>query len=428
MHSPVLSPPNRADLFRLVMLALLIGQMYVYYDTAPKTIPHINFYLLANLLLIVLTLIPWGRISSAVWALAWPLGAWMRWDWATRPTWSDVYWATSQGVDFLLRGMNPYTQVYTWVYEAQPGIKNYPTYSYFPGSLFAEAPFYLLGNVRIGLLLADLGVALLVYLLARSRLGEWPARTLAAAWLLFLPGFQVPLMQGILDFLLLFWIALAVWLYSRDYLVGSALAAAMAFATKQYGFLFALPWGLFLVRPLIISVVDTWRTRQRGWRALVVQPARLWAPPVAGAGFAALLIVPIALLSPKAFIDATIFNHSTKLPFPMLGTPQWNESIAGQLVALNWLTLTEASAVASVVFWVVVLVVIGMSVIKVRDAASALLWSAVLAGVWFAFSSVQVQFFYWRLPLLLFALYYIVSRERTTSQPGEVASVPPDTT
>jgi hypothetical protein len=327
--------------------------------------------------------------------------------------------------------MNPYTQVYTWVYEAQPGIKNYPTYSYFPGSLFAEAPFYLMGNVRIGLLLADLGVALLVYLLARSRLGLWPARTLAAAWLLFLPGFQVPLMQGILDFLLLFWIALAVWLYSRNYMVGSALAAAMVFATKQYGFLFALPWGLFLVRPLVISIADRWRARQRGWRVLVMHTPKVWAPVAAGAGFATLLIVPLALLSPKAFIDATIFNHSTKLPFPMLGTPQWNESIAAQMVALNWLTLTEASAVASILFWVLVLAVIAMSVIKVRDAASALLWSSVLAGVWFAFSSVQVQFFYWRLPLLLFALYYIVSRERTTSHPADlarVASVLPDTT
>jgi hypothetical protein len=134
------------------------------------------------------------------------------------------------------------------------------------------------------------------------------------------------------------------------------------------------------------------------------------APPIAGALFAFLLVVPIALLSPKAFIDATIFNHSTKLPFPMLGTPQWNESIAAQMVALGWLNLTDASTIASVVFWVIVGVVLALAVIKVRDAPSALLWSAVLAGVWFAFSSVQVQFFYWRLPLLLFALYYLLSR------------------
>ncbi len=36
------------DLFRFVLLALLIGQMLVYYDTATKAIPHINVYLLVR--------------------------------------------------------------------------------------------------------------------------------------------------------------------------------------------------------------------------------------------------------------------------------------------------------------------------------------------------------------------------------------------
>ncbi len=69
------------DLFRLVLLALLIGQMLVYYDTATKAIPHINVYLLVNLVLILLTLIPWERLTRPVWLLLWPVGALMRWDW-----------------------------------------------------------------------------------------------------------------------------------------------------------------------------------------------------------------------------------------------------------------------------------------------------------------------------------------------------------
>src|SRR4051794_20494699 len=97
-----------AELFRLVVLALLIGQMFVYYDTAPKTIPHITEYLLVNLALIILTLIPWAPLTQAVWWLLWPVGALLRLDWATRGTKSDVYWATSQAVHFLLHGMNPY--------------------------------------------------------------------------------------------------------------------------------------------------------------------------------------------------------------------------------------------------------------------------------------------------------------------------------
>src|SRR5215212_2452899 len=224
-------PADRPELLRLAVLVLLLGQMFVYYDTAQKTIPHINVYLLANLLLVLLALFPWRGAASLLWVLVWPLGALMRWDWATRPTNSDVFWATSQAVDFLLHGLNPYTQTYTWVYQHQPGISNYPSYSYFPGGMFAEVPFYILGNgnVRLGLAAADVATALLLYLLARPRLGVWPARTLAAFWLLFLPGFQVAMLLGVLDFFLLFWIALAVWLYSKGWLLGSAISAALAF-------------------------------------------------------------------------------------------------------------------------------------------------------------------------------------------------------
>jgi len=96
-------------------------------------------------------------------------------------------------VTFLLRAQNPYTHVPTLVYTYQPEAVNYPTYSYFPGALFAEVPFYLLGTVRLGLALAEKGTALLLYLFARPRLGVWPARCVAVFWLLFLRGFQVPL-------------------------------------------------------------------------------------------------------------------------------------------------------------------------------------------------------------------------------------------
>ena len=171
---------RQREIFRIVLLTLLIGQLFVYYDTAPKTIPAITVYLLVNLALIVATLIPWARLMQVVWWLLWPVGALLRLDWATRGTKSDVYWATSQGVDFLLHGMNPYTHVPTWVYDHQAAVGVYPTYSYFPGSLFAEIPFYLMGNVRLGLALADIGTAAFLYLIARPRLGVWPARAVAA--------------------------------------------------------------------------------------------------------------------------------------------------------------------------------------------------------------------------------------------------------
>lgn len=416
------------DLFRFVVLLLLIGQMLIYYDTATKAIPHINVYLLANLVLILLTLIPpWERLTRLVWLLVWPAGALMRWDWATRATKSDVYWATSQGVSFLLHGMNPYTHVPTWVYEHQASAANYPTYTYFPGSLFAEIPFYLLGNVRIGLVLADLATALLIYLLARQYLGIWAARSLTTFWLLFMPGFQVALQLAILDFFLVFWIALAVLLYTRGRIVGSALATAMVMATKQYGFIFAIPWSILLVRPLVLYLRARWHAGDRDWRAVRALPRRLWLPPAAGVVLAVLVIAPLALLSPQAFIDSTFFHHANKVPRAMLGTPQWNESIAAQIVALGGFSPERVKPFASVALALSVLIIVGFAVARVRDMAAALQWSAVLGGVFFAFSGGDVQFFYWRLPLFLFLLFYITTWSPAplilpSSEPDDVGS------
>lgn len=405
--APASFPTTRVELFRLVLLALLVGQMFIYYDAHPNVFVHINLYLLVNLALIVLAVVPWRRAPDLLWLLAWPLGALMRWDWATRFTRSDVFWATTQAVQFLLHGQNPYTHVPTLVYQYQPNAGNYPTYSYFPGALFAEIPFYLLGNVRIGLALAELGTALLLYLFARPRMGVWPARCVVAFWLLFLRGFQIPLRLGIIDSLLLFWIALAVYLYGRGKVVGSALAAAMVVATKQYGIIFALPWGILLLRPLATQVWERRRSRARGVALFAGIPRHVWLPPAAGALLAAAVILPLASLSPYAFLDATILNHSRETPRPMLGTPQWNESIAAQLVALGWLGQDAATAVARVVSVAVVLWAAGMAVTKARDLVSALRWSALLGVGAFAFSGAEVQFFYWRLPVLLFALYTI---------------------
>ena len=381
--------------------------MFVHYDARPNVFMHINLYLLVNLLLIVLAILPWRHAPTLLWALAWPLGALMRGDWATRFTRSDVYWATTQAVTFLLHGQNPYTHVPTLVYKYQPEAANYPTYSYFPGALFAELPFYLLGNVRLGLVLAEMGTALLLYLFARPRIGVWPARCVAAFWLLFLRGFQIPLRLGIIDSLLLFWIVFAVYLYGKGKVVGSALATAMVVATKQYGVVFALPWGILLLQPLVAYL----RTRRygdaRGRAIFAGIPREMWLPPVAGALLTAAVILPLASLSPNAFLDATILNHGRETPRPMLGTPQWNESIAAQLVALGWLGLGAATAVARAASVIALLWAVTMVVVRTRDVASALRWSAVLGVALFAFSGAEVQFFYWRLPVLLFALYTI---------------------
>lgn len=413
---------NATNLFRAVLVTLLIGQMAVYYDTATKTAPHINIYLLVNLILIALTFIPRRPVLTAVWVALWPAGAALRWDWATRKTNSDVYWATSQGVHFLLHGMNPYTHAPTWVYNHHAAIGTYPTYAYFPASLFAEIPFYLLGNVRIGLALAGLGVALLLYLFARQRIGMWPARALAAFWLIFLPGFQVSLHLGILDPLLIFWIALAVWCYARGNIISSAVAAAIAGATKQYSIVFVVPWALLLARPLWAAVQAHWGEGRRG-RSLFTMRRADWLPLAVLVGGITAIVGPFALASPRAFFDATIVHHARYAPSPTLGTPQWNESIAAQIVALGWLDRDAAKAIALIVLGIVMAIVVSCAVAYVRDLASALKWSALLATVWFALSGMEVQFFYWRLPLFLALLALIAAWQRSSDmRPDDLPS------
>jgi hypothetical protein len=134
----------------------------------------------------------------------------------------------------------------------------------------------------------------------------------------------------------------------------------------------------------------------------------VWLPPVACVGFAALIVLPFAALSPQAFVDATYFHHANKMPRPMLGTPQWNQSFPAQLVSLGWFSLEHAKTIATVSLIVTVLAVLVVAVVKVRDAAAALRYAALLAGVFFAFSGGDVQFFYWRVPLLLILLALLV--------------------
>ena len=124
---------------------------------------------------------------------------------------------------------------------------------------------------------------------------------------------------------------------------------------------------------------------------------------------AGLIVLPLALLSPRAFYDATVVFHAKQLAVPALGTPQWNESLAGQLAGVGLVEPDVASPVASIMLVALLLGLFVAAALKIRDAASALLWAALISGVSFAFNSGRVHFFYWRLTLLLFLLGFVMS-------------------
>lgn len=83
---------------------------------------------------------------------------------------SDVLFAVNQGIDYLLRGMNPYGQTYSL--NIAPGVLPFQKpkldigtkyfLEYPPLTLIYYLPFHLLGDVRYGNLVADIVIFFLI--------------------------------------------------------------------------------------------------------------------------------------------------------------------------------------------------------------------------------------------------------------------------
>lgn len=123
---------------------------------------------------------------------------------------SDVYYYDTQVVRALLSGSNPYG--YHYVVPAglaTPGAEN--VLAYLPGVVEFLLPFGALGDVRLGLVVCDVVVALALY----SLKGRWAGPT-AAAYLLLPTS-----------------VLFSTW-YPNDTLVGMAFLG-LAFATRSRG-------------------------------------------------------------------------------------------------------------------------------------------------------------------------------------------------
>jgi hypothetical protein len=94
---------------------------------------------------------------------------------------SDVYYYLSQAAQVLISGGNPYEHTYSGIPAnlATPGARS--VFAYLPFSVIYSVPFYLAGDVRYGLVVADLIVGASLYLYG----GRW--HKAAAILYLFLP-------------------------------------------------------------------------------------------------------------------------------------------------------------------------------------------------------------------------------------------------
>lgn len=142
----------------------------------------------------------------------------------------DVFDILKFGAQGLLRGINPYSNTYTPMYD---GIApNY--YSYPPGSLLLSLPSVLVSNdPRYALIIAEIIVALLIYKLVKNKQNKYVYSLI----FLYNPLSQTVLEESFTEPLLLALLAVAMWFILKRKVVFSAVIFGLLLGTKQYSFL-----------------------------------------------------------------------------------------------------------------------------------------------------------------------------------------------
>ncbi|MCM8787390.1 MAG: hypothetical protein NC935_04975 [Candidatus Omnitrophica bacterium] len=142
----------------------------------------------------------------------------------------DVYYLLKEAPNFLLKGINPYSAIYTKVYEnVTPDY-----YTYFPSSIILFTPFSLnLGDPRW----LNILVYLLVYYVIFRTVADKNKSKILFLLIFYQPLSLLVFEQGFLEILLLGLVSLIVYLISIKKESLASLVMAIALSTKQSMFL-----------------------------------------------------------------------------------------------------------------------------------------------------------------------------------------------
>lgn len=170
------------------------------------------------------------------------------------PTSSDIFWVSKGSIDYILKGLNPYGVAFP-VYN-NPQIHTVIS-AYLPFSILFEIPFQvLLGDLRYAIIFADVGIAVLLYLIIKVK-NEDIARAAAGFYMLltFPLNFGTPqiiseyrIFNGVIDPIWVFLILAAVYAYMKDKRFAAAILIGLSVATKQVAVLILIPMFMMWIR------------------------------------------------------------------------------------------------------------------------------------------------------------------------------------
>lgn len=170
----------------------------------------------------------------------------------------DVFYILKEAPNFLLKGVNPYSAIYTRVYEnVTPDY-----YSYFPSSILLFSPFSIfLGDPRW----LNILIYLLIYYVIFRTVKDKDKSKILFLLIFYQPLSLLVFEQGFLEILLLGLLSLLVYLISKKKGGLASLVMGIALSTKQSIFLI-IPffWNqlykkksnlLIISLPLILTIV-----------------------------------------------------------------------------------------------------------------------------------------------------------------------------
>jgi hypothetical protein len=297
----------------------------------------------------------------------------------------DVYYYDVQAVSALLQGVDPYGHLYVNIpgWLATPGAER--VFAYLPGVIVFLAPFGALGDVRAGLVAADLLVAWGVFITGGRR-----GLSLSTAYLLmpFTVLFSTLYPNNTLVAVAFIGLSVVCEVKGRSHL--GPLLLGLALASSQFAWMILPLYGLYYLR--------------RGRLGALVLAAAI--------GVAVAL--PFYLWGPSAFASNTLFFEFGRGVKPIVSPAAFgydvNPTMAGVVMTLWGATVPLWVRVAAT------LCVLAVLLPRVRDMPSLLLFSSLFLVAVILLLPNDFSWWYLELPFLTLLQWFGLT-SRTAANP-----------